>query len=163
MGNVFNIQDQTNLASVTGTLAVANGGTGLTSKPYFSVNKGGTNQTGLTTGQNTRLTWPTEDWDTTGDFASNVFTCTVAGKYRFAAGCYCVDAPTSSILSLRKNGTVVKVLASITGYYFTAGFADLQLVATDVVDVVFYHEKGSDATISGAAANTYFSGELVAG
>ena len=57
----------------------------IANKPTFLAHKNGTDQTGVTSATDVKVTFGTEDWDTAGGFASSTFSPTVAGKYRLSA------------------------------------------------------------------------------
>ena len=76
--------------------------------PAFMVYKGsGTNQT-ISNDTYTKVEYSVEDLDTSGNFASNRFTPTVAGKYLLFASVAC-DCSSSNFnaafIALRKNGS----------------------------------------------------------
>jgi hypothetical protein len=127
---------QVNLTNgVTGTLPVANGGTGQTAVP-FTVASGGTGQTtipwpvangcngvaslpsfsvhrngsaqSINTSSETVISWTTERWDTGSYFSGSTYTPLVAGTYIFAcsAGFTGLTVGTLVYVGIRKNGSV---------------------------------------------------------
>ena len=136
----------------------------------FSVNKGGTNQTGVATGTLTKVTWPTEDWDTGGVFASDKFTCDVAGKYHF----YFALKLTGNVLydnmvALYKNGSLVRYANYFIAYDSGANTgvptmqmeASLDLSVSDYIEVYVHQESGGDQVVDGAATATWFNGHRI--
>ena len=137
----------------------------------FSVTKGGTNQTGVVSGTATKVTWSTEEFDVGGVFASDKFTCDVAGKYHF----YFALKLTGNVLYdnavyLYKNGSSVKYANYFIAYDSGAntGVPTMQLEATldlavsDYVEVYVHQESSSDQTIDGGTSATWFTGYKVA-
>jgi len=133
----------------------------------FSVTKGGTNQTGVVSGTQTKVTWPTEEWDTGGVFASDKFTCDLAGKYHF----YFALKLTGNVLydnavSLYKNGSVVRYANYFIAYDSGANTgvptmqmeASLDLSVSDYIEVYVHQESGGDQVVDGTATATWFNG-----
>ena len=133
----------------------------------FSVTKGGTNQTGVATATQTKVTWPTEEWDTGDIFASDKFTCDLAGKYHF----YFALKLTGNVLydnavSLYKNGSVVRYANYFIAYDSGANTgvptmqmeANLDLSVSDYIEVYVHQESGGDQVIDGSTTATWFSG-----
>ena len=126
--------------------------------PSFSVNKAGTNQTGMASW--TKLTWSTEDFDTNNNFASSKFTPTVAGKYIVNVQVNCPSAPTCAA-AVWKNGAEVREVPM----YATANQAPNVTVIVDMNGSSDYLEAygySSDGTASGGANLTNFSGSMLA-
>ena len=137
----------------------------------FSVTKGGSNQTGVASGTFTKVTWPTEEYDVGGVFASDKFTCDVAGKYHF----YFALKLTGNVLydnavGLYKNGVLYRYANYFIAYDSGANTgvptmqmeAALDLAATDYVEVYVHQESGSDQTVDGATTATWFTGHKIA-
>ena len=137
----------------------------------FSVTKGGTNQTGVASGTWTKVTWPTEEFDVGGVFASDKFTCDLAGKYHF----YFALKLTGNVLydnavALYKNGSMVRYANYFIAYDSGANTGvptmqletSLDLAATDYVEVFVHQESSSDQTVDGATTATWFTGNKIA-
>ena len=135
----------------------------------FSVTKGGTNQTGVGTGTVTKVTWPTIDWQTsTGTpFASDKFTCDLAGKYHFySAVKFTASALYDNEFRLYKNGSMVKYANYFIAYDSGAntGRPTMQLEATldlsvsDYIEVYVHQESGGDLIIDGSTTASWFTG-----
>ena len=137
----------------------------------FSVTKGGSNQTSVATGTWTKVTWPTEEYDVGGVFASDKFTCDVAGKYHF----YFALKLTGNVLydnavGLYKNGVLYRYANYFIAYDSGANTgvptmqmeAALDLAATDYVEVYVHQESSSDQTVDGATTATWFTGHKIA-
>ena len=135
----------------------------------FSATKGGTNQTGVASGTATKVTWPTIDWQTsTGTpFASDKFTCDLAGKYHFySAVKFTASALYDNEFRLYKNGSTVKYANYFIAYDSGAntGRPTMQLEATldlsvsDYVEVYVHQESGGDLIIDGSTTASWFTG-----
>jgi len=133
----------------------------------FSVTKGGTNQTGVVSGTLTKVTWPTEEWDTGSVFASDKFTCDVAGKYHF----YFALKLTGNVLYdnavwLYKNGSGVRYANYFIAYDSGANTGvptmqmetNLDLSVDDYIEVYVHQESGGDQVVDGAVIATWFTG-----
>ena len=138
----------------------------------FSVNKGGVAQGSVATGTLTKVTWPTIDWQTsTGTpFASDKFTCDLAGKYHF----YFALKLTGNVLydnmvALYKNGSLVRYANYFLAYDSGANTgvptmqmeASLSLAVSDYVEVYVHQESGGDQTVDGSATATWFNGHRI--
>lgn len=130
----------------------------------FSVHKNGTNQTGVVSGVNTKVTFGTEDWDTNSNFASDTFTPTIAGKYQLTATIFLNAANDQSHLQVMiyKNGVQHK-----TGEIWASGTAGLSGSSSCVVDangttdyfeVYIEHNNGVNKDIQGNNLYTFFQG-----
>ncbi|NDD52666.1 hypothetical protein EBZ39_02095 [bacterium] len=112
---------------VSGTLPVANGGTGLTTfGPSFSA-RNSSNQS-ISSATFTKVTLDTEEFDPNNNFASSTFTPTVAGYYQINC-------------TIRFNG--VTVTGGIVAIYKN-GSAFIRVVETNF-------SIGTDFTLSGSA------------
>ena len=137
----------------------------------FSVTKGGTNQGSVATGTLTKVTWSTEEFDVGGVFASDKFTCDVAGKYHF----YFALKLTGNVLydnavHLYKNGSSFKYANYFIAYDSGANTgvptmqleANLDLAVNDYVEVFVHQESSSNQTVDGATTATWFTGYKIA-
>ena len=119
----------------------------------FSATKGGSDQGSIASGTQTKVTWPTEEWDTGGVFASDKFSCDLAGKYHF----YFALKLTGNVLydnavSLYKNGTTVRYANYFIAYDSGANTgvptmqmeANLDLSVSDYIEVYGYQNTGSN-------------------
>ena len=132
----------------------------------FAVTKGGTNQTGIANNVATKVTWPTEEWDTGDVFASDRFTCDTPGKYHFyTAVSFTALALHDHELRLYKNGSLFRYTNYFIAYDAGANTgkptmqleANLDLSVGDYVEVYVHQESGTD-TINGATTSTWFTG-----
>ncbi len=155
-----------NLASqVTGTLPVANGGTGVTSIPSFRAYAGST--TSISAGAVTKVTLNTEEWDVGGyfDSATNYrYTPLVAGIYSVSFCVYLTDALVNSDYGPRvyKNGSLYTY-----GWYGTTGVAnDFVMVgssmvkmngSTDYIELYCANQGVSTVTVGSSNPGTWFS------
>lgn len=139
-------------------------GTTVGKRPSFAVHKNGTNQGSVDTSA-TLVTWSTEDFDSNGNFASNTFTPTVAGKYLLSAvirQTTAADTGTGQI-HIYKNGSLHR-----SGAKFHASTnTEIAMGVVAVVDAngttdafTIYIEQGfvNPATIDGTATKTWFTG-----
>jgi len=136
----------------------------------FSVTKGGTNQT-IGTGSPEKVTWSTEEFDVGGVFASDRFTCDVAGKYHFY---FCLKYTASALydneVRLNKNGSLFRYANYFIAYDSGAntGRPSMQLEATldlavnDYIEVWVHQESGGDLDIDGATTASWFTGYKIA-
>jgi len=127
-----------NVSIATGTLPIANGGTGaatfaaagLDNTPSFFANQASTQS--ISNGSQTKVTLGTEIWDTDSAFASDKFTVPAggAGKYAFQFGGLLVNMTTNGYfqIGLYKNG------ARLTG---GAGASRVFMSTTIAQDVPF--------------------------
>ena len=138
---------------------------GTTAAPSFLVNKNGTHQT-VSASTYTILTFSNEVFDTNGNFASNKFTPTVAGKYLITGSVSCSDSSPAGycIARIAKNGS------TYASSYVHSPPNDIVVQVSTIVDMngsTDYVELigfvGPGTTISGVADLTYFTGTLVAG
>jgi len=135
----------------------------------FSATKGGTNQTGVATATATKVTWPTIDWQTsTGTpFASDKFTCDLAGKYHFyTAVKFTTDALYDNEIRFHKNGSIEKYANYFIAYDSGANTgkptmqleASMSLSVSDYIEVYVHQESGGDLIIDGTATASWFTG-----
>lgn len=153
---------------LTGTLPVANGGTGVTAIPSFSAyDSAGTS---LTASAFTKVLFATEEFDSNTNFASSTFTATVAGKYLISAAVQLsgvnVVATNLYIIQIYKNGSLFKSgtsAAAIAGNAYTSSVTSVvSLSATDTIEIYFYNGNAATAVTANTGANaTYVSGVLV--
>lgn len=153
-------------------LPVANGGTGVTAFPAFSVHRNGADQTAAATATFTKLQFTTEEFDTNSNFdnATNYrFTPTVAGKYIINASVTILSLASGSrmAVSIYKNGAVFK--NSGPGNTGAAGVIQAVVSAvvdfngsTDYVEFFVFHSNGSNRDIYGGTEGTYATGIRIA-
>lgn len=148
-------------ATVTqATLATPVAGTG----PAFSAYKS-TNQT-LTTGVTTKLTFDTEDFDTNNNFASSIFTPTVAGYYMIVAcSAWGASATGQATIYLYKNGGLIKNGSSdaLDNNINTTNISCLVYAngTTDYFEIYGLQNSGGNLISVGGSQYTYFQGSLV--
>ena len=143
----------------------------------FSATKGGSDQGSIASGTQTKVTWPTADWDTGGCFAegsdpdvsvaTSRFICNLAGKYHF----YFALKLTGNVLydnavSLYKNGSSIRYANYFIAYDSGANTgvptmqmeANLDLSVSDYIEVMVHQESGGAQTVDGSTTATWFSG-----
>lgn len=129
------------------------------SKASFSVNKNGTDQTGIASATPTQLTFGTEVWDVGNYFASNAWT-PPAGKVSFTAQIRIVGTLTAGgdfDLYLYKNGVAYKIFRNVNSTT-TENIGNLVLDdianGTDVY-TLFVQGTASSGTITAKGVDTY--------
>ncbi len=158
--------DQVNLTNgVTGTLPVANGGTGVSAIPACSAyDSGGTT---LTAGAvTTKINLATEVFDTNSNFASSRFTPTVAGKYlivaQLALSSVNVTTTNQYFVEIYKNGTLYSIgseAAALSQFVCNTGTNIIDMNgSTDYIEMYGYNGNAATtvATLTGQAY-TFFS------
>lgn len=132
--------------------------------PSFSVNKNGTNQTGIVTDTSTKLTWSTELYDYNSNFADDKFTPQASGEYLFVIKALIISLATDKRLmaQLYKNGSPIAQalnrtpsINDLTSTLVTTAEAN---GTTDYFEAYILHSNGSNATIEGSTLKTTFSG-----
>lgn len=149
-------------ADGTATVAAA-------AKASFSAHKNGTNQTGITSGLETKLTATTEAWDIGGYYdAANSKWTPPAGKVRLSGGAYFTANVVDQAIYLAviyKNNSALRY-----GPALTSSGATTQGVFVDIIDDANgtdYYElyvSGAGAgnkTVDGTASLTYFQGHAL--
>jgi hypothetical protein len=134
--------------------------------PAFSVNKNGTNQTGVADDTATKVTWSTEVFDTNSNFdvaTNHRFTPTVAGYYLITGA---VAQSGSGLANestiIRKNGT--DYLESIGNNGAAISAVISMNGSTDYVELFAYATVSSGTiTYLGATDRTQFSGCFLRG
>jgi hypothetical protein len=119
----------------------------------------------------TEVTFDTEVYDTNSDFASNIFTPTVAGKYNLtmSLSVYSNAAINTCNGSIFKNTTEIARNANYKiGTTQAAGFfTQTQTVVaeangtSDYFKVQFYHDYGSTRDLKGLQYMTFFHGHRI--
>jgi len=146
-----------NVSTATGTLPIANGGTGATTlaaaglanTPIWYA-KSAANQTGIATATATKITYGTEVIDTDGAFASSKFTVPsgAAGKYFITGTITWLSGSWTSqqILYIYKNGSNAYAeyrFKDSTDMGMTVS-AVLDLAASDYVEIYAQQPSGSN-------------------
>lgn len=139
----------------------------LPALPTFAAHRNGSNQT-IASGSFVKLQCGTEEWDVGGcyDSATNYrFTPTTPGKYLITANAFLSPAaPASLICSLFKNGSEIKRGAQMqapAGDNTVALAAIVAANGADYFEVFVFQTSGSNATLNGAAAQTWVQGAFV--
>ena len=151
-------------------IAKASGGTGVVALPYFSVNRGGTDQTGIATGTPTKIAFNTEISDSGSyfDTSTNRFTPLIAGAYAFTLAV--------TVNALAAGGDIVKARLYKNGALIATGQtvseateavqAQLHFVATangstDYFEAYVEHDAGVNKDVEGDEEVTYFCGHWI--
>lgn len=116
-----------------------------------------------------KVAFDTETYDTNNNFnavTNNRYVAPVNGFYHFSSTVnFTPTSGDSYAVVLYKNGTIVKNGTSfVIGTTFSSTFvvtADLQLTATDYVEVFTYNGSGTTKTGGTGAPYTYFDGHLI--
>jgi len=151
-------------SAVSGTLAVANGGTGTTVLgPAFSAYATNGSQT-VSQNTETVVQFSNENFDTASAFNTStyLFTAPVAGYYQFnvTIGWTSLISAGESYVYIQKNSTgTTNILFDISpsAYYVLSGSTIVQANLNDTFRVIVYQFNGSKALSS----STTFSGCLV--
>jgi hypothetical protein len=150
---------------VTGTLPVANGGTGLTAGgPAFSAYTASGVGATLGTG-GTKVTYDTEEFDTNNNFASSRFTPTVAGYYQINAQIQPNGSYTGGWIGVYKNGSTYKygTYANI-GISFGGFTVSTIVYCNGTTDYIEIYGAFTTSQATGAAIYfTYFNGCFLRG
>ena len=149
---------------LTGSVAVANGGTGLTALgPAFYAYSGAT--TSVNNATSTKVTLDSEVFDTNSCFASSRFTPTVAGYYQFSAVINFQTVAYNIQPAIFKNGSVYvygpypNLASAGNSYTPMLGLVSLN-GSSDYVELYVYQFSGSTATVAANISQTWFQGFL---
>lgn len=125
------------------------------------------NQTGISSGVFSKITFDTETFDTSNNFATSRFTPTVAGYYQINSGVQIVTAGASSNwISIVKNGTEYRrgIRSPVAGASNVGcSVADVVYMngSTDYLEIYGFSNGGTWQTEGNSAGGCYFSGCLV--
>ncbi len=165
-GNTLNTPTIADLTNAQHDHEDAAGG-GSLAKSSFSVHKDGTGQT-INDSTYTKVTWPTEEFDTNNDFASSRYTPSVAGKHLLLATLHysatLVDQKGFAAI-IYKNGVFYKrslVISSGTlGHEVNVSCIVDANGSTDYFEIYAFQDSGSSQSIHGSSGWTYFTGAFV--
>lgn len=142
------------------------------SRHCFLAHKNGTDQTGILSATETKITFPTEDFDTGAhyDAANSKFIPTLAGKYRLSATVQ-VD-PTNVVdgsgafIRLFKNGVLHRESVSISAAAATAFSTQVTAIvdangSTDYFEIYVSILGAGNKIVEGTASATWFCGERI--
>jgi hypothetical protein len=173
------------VTTVTGTLPVANGGTGVTTStgtgavvlgtsptitgatitvaataaPAFSAYRS-TNQA-ITASTNTKIVCDIEEFDTNNNFASGTFTPTVAGYYQVSAG-ISASAVTNIEVTIRKNGSGYKILSSSFTSTIASGGGSCLVYCNGTTDYIdLYVSFSASLNVFPGGAYTWFQASMI--
>jgi len=167
---------------LTTALPVAQGGTGgtsfsaagLSNTPSFHIRKS-SNQTGLSSGGWTKVTFDDEVFDTDNAFASDKFTAPSDGKYFFTSAAKINDGGTNTLLGSGMRFTINGAIAAEEIHFMVNGSnsaegksitAVLNLTASQYVEVYAYAQDNGGASCSITGGNdrdTFFMGYKLIG
>jgi hypothetical protein len=136
----------------------------------FSAHKNGTDQTGIVTNTTTKVTFPTESFDTDGyyDAANSKFLPTNGATGRWKIGTSLTwknggSAPHYAIVKIYKNGISVAhknetFNSSTNTYWQTTSFETLVTLngSSDYVEIYAHHDGTSDESLYGDSLYTFF-------
>lgn len=146
------------------------GGNPLVVAYSFKANKNGTDQTGIVSATNTKLTFTNELWDGGGwyDTSTSRYTPQVAGRYRFAAAALVsanVVDQQQYVAMIYKNGSLAgQCISHASGTLALSVSVDVTMPmngSTDYVEVYVYGGGAGNKTVSGTDVNAWFEGHLV--
>lgn len=118
----------------------------------------------------TLVTFPTEDFDTLGNYSSNRFTPTQAGTYSIKASVLFGDTHATGTFSVTiyRNGSAVngtsRTIITTGGLQYSSLQADGDLIAngtTDYFEIYVTQSTGAAVNISGNTVENYFSAHKV--
>jgi hypothetical protein len=142
----------------------------LAGRTSFSVNKNGTDQTGIAATTNTKLSFSNERWDTGSAFdnATNYRWTPPAGKVRISAQAL-FTAGTSIggiyLIMIFKNGSVYRQGAFVTQSAGASIACHVTVLdnanGTDYYEVYVYGSSAGTLTVGGGADVTFFEGEQI--
>jgi len=132
--------------------------------PYFAVDRGGTTQT-VTTNVVTLVDFTNKEFDSAGyfDLSTDRYQPLVSGIYKFEFRVQCAPPAFSCRSRIQKNGTSI----SNALYYATSSANNLYAFSSTLVfmngttDYVDAYTSTGGTSISGATANTKFSGNML--
>ena len=149
----------------------ATGAVTMPHQPAFLVTKN-SDQNNIATGSEVTVTWQAEVFDQNSDFASNVFTAPVTGKYLLTSTIRVDNLDTASnyynFLFTTSNRVYRKIIdyGGLSGdpvYWFFSLTAIADMDAGDTASVKIYQNNGTaQMDIIGDVTRSYFSGYLVA-
>ena len=127
--------------------------------PAFSA--GQTTPQSLTAGTRTKILFQTEEFDTNNNFASSVFTPTVAGYYQINARVRISSTLTNLEIYVYKNGVLYKEGTSsdstaVGGVVSTLLYCN---GSTDYIEI--YGRFSNTQNTSGTSPEVYFNGSMV--
>jgi len=149
----------------TGTVT----GAGGTNTPSFHIRKS-SNQTGLSSGGWTKITFDDEVFDTDNAFASDKFTAPSDGKYFFTSAAKINDGGTNTLVGSGMRFTINGAIAAEEIHFMVNGSnsaegksvtAVLNLTASQYVEVYAYAQDNGGAACSITGGNdrdTFFMG-----
>jgi len=167
--NTITIGASGDTTNIVGTLN--KNGVAVANTPDFSVTLA-SNQTGISTGTWTKLSFATEFFDSDSAFASNKFTIPSgkAGKYFFGYTTRItnIDDGESVAIKLYKNGSAADVERSMGQNFQSAantgtnvsGFYMIDASVDDYYEVYAYHTEGANQTAE-AAASVFFGYKII--
>jgi len=154
--------DPTDLTGEQQTLAANDG------KPAFSAHKNGTDQTGITSGANTKITFGTEAYDIGSYYdAANSKWTPPAGRVALSATLYVTANVVDGNLYLGmifKNGGLYKIRYEVSANAVTQGvsvYCEDDANGTDSYEVYFNGAGAGNKTISGQTFDSYFQGHVL--
>ena len=131
----------------------------------FHAHKNGTDVTGLTSGAEVKVTFPTESFDIGSKFdnATNYRWTPSAGKVLLHAKVMATNNISAVLVSIKKNGSTTIATTSNLALFFATGTCDVSVLddanGTDYYEVyVTPSTTSGTATIEGDSFQTYFEG-----
>jgi hypothetical protein len=137
--------------------------------PKFSANKNGTNQTGLISGNPTKVTFTTEEDDigSAYDAANSKWTPGIVGKAHINACITWVnpeDQKQVRVYIYKNGGLYFGTITEVSGTDLTSSIISRDVTVTAITDyfeIYGYHECSVNKDILGTTTFTWFSGHML--
>ena len=166
-GGSVTLQEPSTASNVTVTIPAATGTVMVSGNmPAFSAWKSSGTQS-LTTNTWTKITFPTEDFDTANCFASSTFTPNVAGYYQLNV---CLDmnvSGTVALVAIYKNGSISRYVG--TNWAWPSATYETQMSGSTLVSAngttdyfeVYAKLTGTSTVVYSDVNTTVFQGFMV--
>lgn len=141
------------------TWASVGGGSAVAGPAFGAYANAGT---AIPAGATTRVLLQVEDYDTDGQFATDVFTCVTPGIYNFSGRVsHSASLTGNQVATIRKNGVeFVSGLQTAGATFSWSVGGDIKLIAGDVVDLAFYSSTAF-TTVASNRTHCYLQGHFV--
>ena len=140
----------------------------IPNQPAFNVNNSNASQTSFAVGALVDVVFGVEVFDQNADFASNVFTAPITGRYQFNVNCRLDDMDSASsyylvrLVTSNRNYTAIfdsDEFGSDLNYFTMQVSCLADMDASDTAKVIVYQNNGTQQTA--VIDDSYFTGYLV--